>query len=144
MRKTEEALCNGIIFSIPRLVPSSIQEGEIEDAKYYAYVLLTPKLDKLVIKIWEAPDYKSFYVKGKEIESIEVYLEAIDNENDSNMSGYNYEHKGAYYVTESFYGEDIIVNSGDAYDGLMLYPAIKCILVEVIKSINRIKEQDNG
>lgn len=47
MTKTEEALCNGVTFSVPRLVPSSIQEGELENALYYVYALITPSLVKL-------------------------------------------------------------------------------------------------
>ena len=33
MTKTEEALCNGITFSVPRMVPTAIQEGELDNAE---------------------------------------------------------------------------------------------------------------
>ena len=47
MTKTEEALCNGITFSVPRMVPTAIQEGELDNALYYVLVYLTPQLDKM-------------------------------------------------------------------------------------------------
>ncbi len=147
MTKLEEALCNGVTFSIPRLVPSAVQEGELENAMYYAYVLLTPALDKLVIKLWEAPDYSSLYIQEHEVESTVFKLERIDSENADNLCCYNYGHsqdgQGQCYAANNI-EKWVDGNIGKAYNGLMLYPALKCLIIELIKSINILNEQENG
>ncbi len=140
----EETLYNGVRFSIPRLVPFSVQEGEQENALYYADVLLTPTLDKLVIKIWEAPNFEPLIWGEKgAIESILYDVKRIDIEQREDLSCYEYGMSSWGYGILRFHrdtsGNQFYIhgNSGRAYDGLMLYPAIKCILVELIKSINK-------
>ena len=75
MTKTEEALCNGITFSVPRMVPTAIQEGELDNALYYVLVYLTPQLDKMVLKIYEAPSYRPLKWNDKDIDCITLHIE---------------------------------------------------------------------
>jgi len=144
MTKTEEALCNGITFSVPRLVPSSIQEGELENALYYVYAVITPLLDKLVLKIYDAPSCKAVKIKGKEVESITLDLEknVSDEELDrTRFDSYQFgdirDGMGHYHPEDTW----IDCNIECAYNGLMLYPGLKCVIIETIKSIIKLNEQ---
>ena len=137
MTKTEEALCEGITFSVPRMVPTAIQEGELENALYYVIVYLSPQLDKMVLKLYEAPSYKPLNWDNNEIECITFNLEKLtDSDSESTFVGYNfgYSNDGDGLI---FPGEIWIKsNKGKAYNGLMLYPGLKCLIVSTINEIN--------
>ena len=110
-------------------MPSTIQEGENENALYYAYVLLTPALEKLVIKIWHAPDYSPLAIADKEVESF--VFDLVANGDEDELVGYDYGHssdgQGHYFCIEKDSGgEWIDGNTGKIYNGLTLYPAVKC------------------
>lgn len=148
MTKTEEALCNGVTFSVPRLVPSSIQEGELEDAQYYVYAIITPSLDKLVLKIYKAPSYEIIKINGKDVESIWFDLEKnyFDDESDathfdSYNFGYTRDGQGQCYTDEELW---IDGNVGKAYNGLLLYIGLKCVITDTIRSIIKLNEQNDG
>ena len=104
MTKTEEALCNGITFSVPRMVPTAIQEGELDNALYYVLVYLTPQLDKMVLKIYEAPSYRPLKW----------------NDGDGKVNPHD---------------DWIHCNQNKAYNGLMLYPGLKCLIINIINEI---------
>ena len=76
MTKTEEALCEGITFSVPRMVPTAIQEGELDNALYYVIAYLSPQLDKMVLKLYEAPSYNPLKWDNNEIDCITLDLES--------------------------------------------------------------------
>ena len=137
MTKTEEALCEGITFSVPRMVPTAIQEGELDNALYYAIVYLSPQLNKMVLKLYEAPSYKPLKWDDNEIECITFDLEKlIDSDSESTFVGYNfgYSNDGDGKVIPS--DDWISGNKCKAYNGLMLYPGLKCLIVSTIKEIN--------
>ena len=136
MTKTEEALCNGITFSVPRMIPTAIQEGELENALYYVNVYLTPQLDKVVLKFYEAPSYKLLKWDGEDIECVTFDMEKLtDSESENTLVGYNfgYHNDGEGKV----FPGDIWVsgNPGKAYNGLMLYSGLKCIIISTINEI---------
>ena len=137
MTKTEEALCNGILFSVPRLVPTSVQEGELDNAMYYAIVYLAAQQDKVVVKFYEAPSYTPLKWNDEEIECATFSLEVLD---DSEIDGYPTGYKfgdndgdGVVYPADAW----LSANPGKSYNGLMLYPGLKCIIVNSIKEIIR-------
>ena len=140
MTKTEEALCEGITFSVPRMVPTAIQEGELDNALYYVIVYLSPQLDKMVLKLYEAPSYNPLKWDDIEVECITFDLEKlIDSDcsdSESMFVGYNFGHSndgdGIIFPSEDW----ISSNKGKAYNGLMLYPGIKCLIVNTINEIN--------
>lgn len=136
MTKTEEALCNGITFSVPRMVPTSIQEGELENAKYYVIVYLSAQLDNAVMKFYEAPSYKPLKWCNKDIEGIHYALSKLsDSDNENLLVGYNFGYPndgdGQVYPGENW----IKGNPNKVYNGLMLYPGLKCIIINTIKEI---------
>ena len=116
MTKTEEALCNGITFSVPRMVPTAIQEGELDNALYYVLVYLTPQLDKMVLKIYEAPSYRPLKWNDKDIDCITLDIEKIANSDSENaLVGYNFESDGLVNPHNDW----IHCNQNDSYDGLL-------------------------
>lgn len=132
MTKTEEALCNGITFSVPRMVPTAIQEGELDNALYYVLVYLTPQLDKMVLKIYEAPSYRPLKWNDKDIECITLDMEKIANSDSENaLVGYNFEREGLVNPHDDW----IHCNQNDSYNGLMLYPGLKCLIINIINEI---------
>ena len=136
MTKTEEALCNGITFSVPRMVPTAIQEGELDNALYYVLVYLTPQLNKMVLKIYEAPSYRPLKWNDKDIDCITLDIEKIANSDSENaLVGYNfgYSSDGDGYVNP--HNNYIQCNQNKAYDGLMLYPGLKCLIINIISEI---------
>ena len=136
MTKTEEALCNGITFSVPRMVPTAIQEGELDNALYYVLVYLTPQLDKMVLKIYEAPSYRPLKWNDKDIDCITLDIEKIVKSDSENaLVGYNFGYLSDGEVTVHPYGDWIHCNQNCAYDGLMLYPGLKCLIINIINEI---------
>ena len=134
MTKTEEALCNGITFSVPRMVPTAIQEGELDNALYYVLVYLTPQLDKMVLKIYEAPSYRPLKWNDKDIECITLDMEKIANSDSENaLVGYNFGYDGEGCVNP--HSDWIKCSQNNAYDGLMLYPGLKCLIINIINEI---------
>ena len=132
MTKTEEALCNGITFSVPRMVPTAIQEGELDNALYYVLVYLTPQLDKMVLKIYEAPSYRPLKWNDKDIECITLDMEKIANSDSENaLVGYNFEREGLVNPHDDW----IHCNQNDSYNGLMLYPGLKCLIINIINEL---------
>lgn len=151
MTKTEEALCNGITFSVPRLVPYSIQEGEQEDAKYYVYALITPTLDKLVLKIYYAPSYEVLEIDGKKIDGItyDLYkneLDGLDANEVQRLDSYDFGDNSGIGSCAFQSGGRLWIraNSERVYNGLMLYPGLKCIIIRTIESIIRRNEENDG
>lgn len=138
MTKTEEALCNGITFSVPRMVPTSIQEGELENAKYYVIVYLSAQLDKAVMKFYEAPSYTPLKWGDEDIECIKCRLNNIsDSDNENIIAGYDFGHEGDGDC-KVFPSKDWIKSNPDkVYNGLMLYPGLKCLIVNIINEIIR-------
>lgn len=137
MTKTEEALCNGIIFSVPRMVPTAIQEGELENAKYYVVVYLSAQLDNAVMKFYEAPSYAPLKWGNEDIECIKCELDNISNSDNENIiAGYDFgDNAGDCSV---FPSEDWIKSNPNlVYNGLMLYPGLKCLIVNIINAIIR-------
>ena len=123
MTKTEEALCNGITFSVPRMVPTAIQEGELDNALYYVLVYLTPQLDKMVLKIYEAPSYWPLKWNDKDIECITLDMEKIANSDSENaLVGYNFGYSNDGDGKVNPHDDWIHCNQNKAYNGLMLYP----------------------
>ena len=136
MTKTEEALCNGITYSVPRMVPTAVEEGELDNALYYVIVYLTPQLNKMVLKIYEAPSYRPLKWNDKDIECITLDMEKIANSDSENaLVGYNfgYSSDGDGYVNP--HNNYIQCNQNKAYDGLMLYPGLKCLIINIINEI---------
>ena len=136
MTKTEEALCNGITFSVPRMVPTAIQEGELDNALYYVLVYLTPQLNKMVLKIYEAPSYRPLKWNDKDIDCITLDIEKIVKSDSENaLVGYNfgYSSDGDGYVNP--HNNYIQCNQNKAYDGLMLYPGLKCLIINMINEL---------
>lgn len=152
MTKTEEALCNGIMFSIPRFVPTAIQEGEIKDSPYYCYVILAPSLDKMILKIYDS-SFELIKIKGKEIECIDIYLSKrsltkLDESEKSRFDSYEYGYTLASTPVVYLYSinaEKTRINFEilRAYRALMLYPALKCIIIDLIKEIVELNEQED-
>lgn len=142
MTTEEQALCNGITFSVSKLVPNLVQEGEQEGASYYAHVLLTPMRNMLNIKIWNAPFYTPIQLRETAVDSFTVQVESLgSDENDASPYGYCYggtRGHEAYSVWYSRFAEDIFCMSFRSYSGLMIYPAVKCIIVDIIKDVDRI------
>lgn len=136
MTKTEEALCNGITFSVPRMVPTAIQEGELDNALYYVLVYLTPQLDKMVLKIYEAPSYRPLKWNDKDIECITLDMGKITNSDSENaLVGYNFGCPNDGDGRVNPYGNWIHCNQNKAYNGLMLYPGLKCLIINIINEI---------
>lgn len=136
MTKTEEALCNGITFSVPRMVPTAIQEGELDNALYYMLVYLTPQLDKMVLKIYEAPSYRPLKWNNKDIECITLDMEKIANSDSENaLVGYNFGHSSFGDGKVNPHDDWIPCNQNKAYNGLMLYPGLKCLIINIINEI---------
>ena len=136
MTKTEEALCNGITFSVPRMVPTAIQEGELDNALYYVLVYLTPQLDKMVLKIYEAPSYRPLKWNDKDIECITLDMEKIANSDSENaLVGYNFGYSSDGDGCVNPHNNYIQCNQNKAYDGLMLYPGLKCLIINIINEI---------
>lgn len=136
MTKTEEALCNGITFSVPRMVPTAIQEGELDNALYYVLVYLTPQLDKMVLKIYEAPSYRPLKWNDKDIDCITLDIEKIVKSDSENaLVGYNFGYLSDGEGTVHPYGDWIHCNQNCAYDGLMLYPGLKCLIINIINEL---------
>ena len=132
MTKTEEALCNGITFSVPRMVPTAIQEGELDNALYYVLVYLTPQLNKMVLKIYEAPSYRPLKWNDKDIDCITLGIEKLANsDNENALVGYNFESDGKVNPHDDW----IHCNQNKAYNGLMLYPGLKCLIINIINEI---------
>lgn len=136
MTKTEEALCNGITFSVPRMVPTAIQEGELDNALYYVLVYLTPQLDKMVLKFYEAPSYRPLKWNDKDIECITLNMEKIANSDSENaLVGYNFGHSSDGDGIVIPHNNWIHCNQKKAYNGLMLYPGLKCLIINIINEI---------
>lgn len=136
MTKTEEALCNGITFSVPRMVPTAIQEGELDNALYYVLVYLTPQLNKMVLKIYEAPSYRPLKWNDKDIDCITLDIEKIVKSDSENaLVGYNFGYLSDGEGTVHPHGDWIHCNQNCAYDGLMLYPGLKCLIINIINEI---------
>ena len=136
MTKTEEDLCNGITFSVPRRVPTAIQEGELDNALYYVLVYLTPQLNKMVLKIYEAPSYRPLKWNDKDIDCITLDIEKIVKSDSENaLVGYNFGYLSDGEGTVHPYGDWIHCNQNCAYDGLMLYPGLKCLIISIINEI---------
>lgn len=136
MTKTEEALCNGITFSVPRMVPTSIQEGELENASYYVIVYLAPTLDKIVMKFYEAPSYKPLKWDNVDIEGIHFILSKLsDSDSENPLVGYNFGHPNDGEALVYPGGNWFKGNPDQVYNGLMLYPGLKCIIINTIKEI---------
>ena len=136
MTKTEEALCNGITFSVPRMVPTAIQEGELDNALYYVLVYLTPQLDKMVLTIYEAPSYRPLKWNDKDIDCITLGIEKLANsDNENALVGYNFGYLSDGEGTVHPYGDWIHCNQNCAYDGLMLYPGLKCLIINIINEL---------
>lgn len=135
MTKTEEALCNGITFSVPRMVPTAIQEGELENALYYVIAYLAPQLDKVVLKIYEAPSYMPMKWKDKDIECITLNMEKLSDSNSENtFVGYNFgDSDGDGKVNPQ--DEWVNCHPNKVYNGLMLYPGLKCLIINIINNI---------
>ena len=134
MTKTEEALCNGITFSVPRMVPTAIQEGELDNALYYVLVYLTPQLNKMVLKIYEAPSYRPLKWNDKDIDCITLDIEKIVKSDSENaLVGYNFGYDGEGCVNP--HSDWIKCSHNNAYDGLMLYPGLKCLIINIINEI---------
>lgn len=134
MTKTEEALCNGITFSVPRMVPTAVQEGELDNALYYVIAYLTPQLDKIVLKFYDAPSYTPLKWNNEEIECITFKMEKLVDD-ESTIAGYNYGHSQdgdgfVYPVKEWIKG-----NRERIYNGLMLYSGLKCLIISTINEI---------
>lgn len=127
MTKIEEALCEGITFSVPRMVPTAIQEGEIDNALYYVTAYLSPDLDKVVLKFYDAPSYEPLMWEGRYIDCVTLELEDLSN-------SYNF---GDDAGDAKVYPHDswISCNPKNAYNGLMLYPGLKCIIINILKAI---------
>ena len=134
MTKIEEALCNGITFSVPRMVPTAVQEGELDNALYYVIAYLTPQLDKLLLKFYEAPSYKPLKWNNEEIECITFEMEKLVDD-ESTIAGYNYGHsqdgEGFVFPVEEW----IKGNRERIYNGLMLYSGLKCLSISTINEI---------
>lgn len=134
MTKIEEALCNGITFSVPRMVPTAVQEGELDNALYYVIAYLTPQLDKLLLKFYEAPSYKPLKWNNEEIECITFEMEKLVDD-ESTIAGYNYGHsqdgEGFVFPVEEW----IKGNRERIYNGLMLYSGLKCLIISTINEI---------
>ncbi len=134
MTKIEEALCNGITFSVPRMVPTAVQEGELDNALYYVIAYLTPQLDKLLLKFYEAPSYTPLKWNNEEIECITFEMEKLVDD-ESTIAGYNYGHsqdgEGFVYPVEEW----IKGNRERIYNGLMLYSGLKCLIISTINEI---------
>lgn len=136
MTKTEEALCNGITFSVPRMVPTAVQEGELDNALYYVLVYLTPMLDKMVLKVYEAPSYKPLKWDDKDIECITLDMEKILNSDSENaLVGYNFGYSSDGDGKVNPHNSWIHCNQNKAYNGLMLYPGLKCLIINIINEI---------
>lgn len=136
MTKTEEALCNGITFSVPRMVPTAIQEGELDNALYYVLVYLTPQLDKMVLKVYEAPSYKPLKWNDKDIECITLDMEKIANSDSENaLVGYNFGHSSGGDCKVNPHGKWIHCNQNKVYNGLMLYAGLKCLIINIINEV---------
>ena len=136
MTKTEEALCNGITFSVPRMVPTAVQEGELENALYYVLAYLTPQLDKMVLKVYEAPSYKPMKWNDEDIECITLKMEKILNsDSESALTGYNFGHLGDGDGNVNPHDDWVHCNKNKAYNGLMLYPGLKCLIIDIINEI---------
>jgi hypothetical protein len=136
MTKTEEALCNGITFSVPRMIPTAVQEGELDNALYFVIAYLTPQLDKLVLKFYEAPSYKPLKWNEKDIECVTFYMEKLtDSESENTFVGYNF--GSLSYGHGRIYpdGDLIKSNQEKVYNGLMLYSGLKCLIISTINKI---------
>lgn len=136
MTKTEEALCNGITFSVPRMIPTAVQEGELDNALYYVIAYLTPQLDKIVLKFYDAPSYTPLKWNDEEIECITFDMEKlVDTDDESTIAGYNFgcssDGDGFVYPVKEW----IKGNRDRMYNGLMLYPGLKCLIISTIKEI---------
>ena len=136
MTKTEEALCNGITFSVPRMIPTAVQEGELDNALYYVIVYLTPQLNKIVLKLYEAPSYKPLKWNDKDIECITFDMEKlVDSDDESIIVGYNFgdssDGDGKVYPDDRW----IRSNHNQIYNGLMLYSGLKCLIISTINEI---------
>lgn len=135
MTKTEEALCNGITFSVPRMIPTAIQEGEMENALYYVIAYLAPGLDKIVMKFYEAPSYKPLKWDGEDIECIILPMHKHSySQSENTLDCYNFadcDGEGYVYPSDS----NIKCNPNNVYDGLMLYSGLKCIIISTINEI---------
>ncbi len=136
MTKTEEALCNGITFSVPRLVPTSIQEDELDNALYYVLAYLTPQLDKIVLKVYDAPSYKPLKWKDKDIECITLDMEKIAvSDSENTLVGYNFGYSSDGDGKVNPHDDWIHCNQNRAYNGLMIYPGLKCLIINIINEI---------
>ena len=136
MTKTEEALCNGILFSVPRLVPTAVQEGELDNALYYVIVYLTPQLDKALMKFYEAPSYTPLKLNNKEINCIECDLvKHTDSNNEDAQAGYDFGCSRDGYSKVLPDNWWLNTNPGKVYNGLMLYPGLKCLIINALKEI---------
>lgn len=136
MTKIEEALCNGITFSVPRMVPTAVQEGELDNTLYYVIAYLTPQLDKILLKFYEAPSYKPLKWNGNDIECIIFEVEkSADSDSENMLVGYNFGpyRDGTGIVYPGCYGMNS--NLEQIYDGLALYPGLKCLIVSTINEI---------
>ena len=136
MTKTEEALCNGITFSVPRMIPTAVQEGELDNALYYVIAYLTPQLDKMLLKFYDAPSYTPLKWKDEEIECITFNMEKlVDADDESTIAGYNFGHSqdgdGKVYPVNEW----IKSNRDRMYNGLMLYSGLKCLIISTINEI---------
>lgn len=135
MTKTEEALCNGITFSVPRMIPTAVQEGELDNALYYVIAYLTPQLDKIVLKFYDAPSYTPLKWDDEEIECITFDMEKlVDDDDENTIAGYDFGNSygnGVVYPVKEW----IKGNRDRMYNGLMLYPGLKCLIISTIKEI---------
>ncbi len=128
MTEKEKELLDGVTFSVVGdLVPTSIVEGKVEDADYIAYVLWVPRTKLLIFKIWNkdgsiadpAEDYNERFpfkiepYRGPGTEKCgNIYNISISLRQWENSS-----HKINYY-------------------GHPIYPAIKCIILDLIRLTN--------
>lgn len=136
MTKTEEALINGILFSVPRMIPTAIQEGELDNALYFVIVYLTPQLDKIVLKLYSAPSYEPLKWNDKNIECVTFNMEKLTNsDGDNTYVGYNFGHTndgdGLIYPGNFW----LSANEKKMYNGLSLYSGLKCLIISTINKI---------
>ena len=90
----------------------------------------------MVLKIYEAPSYRPLKWNDKDIECITLDMEKIANSDSENaLVGYNFGYSSDGDGTVNPHGDWIHCNQNKAYNGLMLYPGLKCLIINIINEI---------
>ncbi len=132
MTEKEKELIDGVTFSVVGdLLPDSVVEGKAEDADYVAYVLWIPRTKSLTFKIWSKGGLIANPVKAS-LERFHFKIEPYRGPGVAKDCDKIYDIRTSLSRSEN----DSMEPHKILYFGHPIYPAIRCIILDLIRLTN--------